>query len=1364
MRMNLVVLVQILVMMNNFHSMKRNIILLIIFSLFSANTYSQNWISSQVIKGWVVEPKYSCIDDQDNFYLLGVFDTINFPFSEKTYGSNDLLLVKYYSSGNLAWIKHIGSALNDACGGIATDNNNIYVLGNYQGSCIFKGEDTIASRGSYDVFLAKYNTDGDFQWTKRICSGTNFQGAIDLRYNNFDDHLVISGFFKDSLIIGATQSQYDTLLGPSTISSSFISLHDLEGEVIVAKRFLQDYDLTRIIKIGFGSDGYYFSGNFRQSLNLDGLVINSYSANYNDAFLFKTDLNLNSIWVRTIKGTRADIATSLTTDEYDNVYLLGNYQSPQLYIDSTENKIITRNGSMGGADTYICKYNRSGILQWLIQRGNTGSDYYYDFVLRNKVIFATGYFANQIIFNNDTLHTSSINNQDIFLAAFNEIGDPISAINILGTGDYGDAGNTVKMDASSRAYVSGFFRSPQIQIGDQTYTSNNINKSDLFFAIYQQPFKAVITDEEMISCNGLSDGMLTVTPYFGRPPYTYSWSHSPSLNNPVAENLAAGEYTVTITDANDSTASITAEVYQAPSINIAGVLTPVSCNNGQDGGINITVTGGNGNYQYFWTSLDGSGIEPIQEDQSNLSAGTYTIAVKDKNNCADTVDFIVLEPAKFSYEGTVITNVTTPPGNNGAINLNPAGGNYPYTFVWTGPSGYSNFSEDIGALANGGLYNLRITDAKNCISDTAFLVNDATTMIAQVVAKTNVLCHGGNTGTATVRVTNGVPPFSYDWGALGTITDSTQVGMTAGDYIVTVTDDEGTIASASVSIIGPAAPLNLILNPEDLRCNGDNSGVLDLNVTGGTVPYTFSWSNGYTGEDLVNVPADQYTVTVTDANGCSAIANDEIEQPQAIGLIVNLLTALQCSGDRTAVAVANATGGNPPGVFEYLWDDPGTQTTQTAFDLGAGTYNVTVTDMNNCSRSGSIVILEPEAMTMTIQETAPSCPGTSDGILAPTVMGGTGSYDYIWSNNRYTRFNTDIPAGTYALLVNDQNNCTLSDTIVLEDPDTVKITSVNITDVSCLGKTDGAFAILATGGSGNLEYSVNNGTTFTADANPASLPAGDYTVLVRDENNCESESYPATITILDTVVIDEVIAADATCLGIDDGSLQITAHGGSGALEYSIDGGTTFGDESTITSLLAGDYTIVVRDENECTSEEINQPLAYTDTIRLVSVEGTDLSCSGLPDGSIAIQAQGGTGTYQYSVDGGTSFGTTSTVNNLQQGSYTVVVKDENECLSDEDNVTLDVTEICDMIIYDAFSPNDDGKNEVWNIGNVQNYPDIKVTIFNLWGKAVFSSTGYDTPWDGTWEGKDLPAGTYYYVIDPGDGSDVITGDVSIVR
>ena len=86
------------------------------------------------------------------------------------------------------------------------------------------------------------------------------------------------------------------------------------------------------------------------------------------------------------------------------------------------------------------------------------------------------------------------------------------------------------------------------------------------------------------------------------------------------------------------------------------------------------------------------------------------------------------------------------------------------------------------------------------------------------------------------------------------------------------------------------------------------------------------------------------------------------------------------------------------------------------------------------------------------------------------------------------------------------------------------------------------------------------------------------------------------------------------------------------------------------------------------------------------------------------------------------------------------------------------------MIIYDAFSPNDDGKNEVWNIGNVQNYPDIKVTIFNLWGKAVFSSTGYDTPWDGTWEGKDLPAGTYYYVIDPGDGSDVITGDVSIVK
>jgi hypothetical protein len=139
------------------------------------------------------------------------------------------------------------------------------------------------------------------------------------------------------------------------------------------------------------------------------------------------------------------------------------------------------------------------------------------------------------------------------------------------------------------------------------------------------------------------------------------------------------------------------------------------------------------------------------------------------------------------------------------------------------------------------------------------------------------------------------------------------------------------------------------------------------------------------------------------------------------------------------------------------------------------------------------------------------------------------------------------------------------------------------------------------------------------------LNEGDYSILVRDANDCESESYPVTLTIADTVSIDTIVATDAACLGLDNGTLEITAAGGSGNYEYSADGGDNFVTTSSITSLPAGDYAVIVRDDNDCSSEEKPVTLVYADTVDIVSVEKTDLTCSGLPDGTITINASGGT-------------------------------------------------------------------------------------------------------------------------------------------
>lgn len=1139
--------------------------------------------------------------------MTSFLDTVYEPTNHVSYGRRDILLTLIDDKGGLIWNRQIGSDSVEICGGITLNHlGDILVTGGFSKSCDFSGQGNIISNGNLDIFLANYSKNGDLIWTKNIGWGTRFQVTTDIIADQ--SSIILTGYYNGTLYLGNPSNNVDTLIGTTTYSS-FIAKFDLNGDLIWSKSYYSSSNNSSFRRIGITENGYFFGGSYQGTMHFDIDTLVSIS-NSLDMFLYKTDLTGNGEWIRTFIGSATESFRSLETDEYLNAYILGSYSSSTLQVDSTSEDQNTYVGNLGGYDTFIAKYNRSGIMQWFVRKGSSSNDYYYDIAIRNNVIYTTGYFANQLIFNNDTLRTSGNANKDAFLGVFNEIGDPIAGVSVNGNGDYDDTGLSVSIDNSSKAYLIGSFKSPSITIGDSTFFNSHYQplpaKSDLFFAIYQQPFQAVITDEKNVSCHGLSDGMLEVTPYFGRAPYVYSWSHNPDLNNPMATGLPAGTYTVTVTDANNAQAFKTETVTQPAPLATTGIVTPVSCFNRGDGAIDLTVTGGTAatDYAYFWSSLDGSGVHPLEQDQSGLTEGTYSLLVRDDNKCEITDAFVVTQPARFNYAGTLVGPIVIPPGNNGFVNLSVTGGNTPYTYAWSGPSGYTATTEDIANLGAAGLYALTLTDSKSCTADTTFAVIDNITMVAQVTAKTDVLCFGGNDGSATVTVYNSTAtPFSYHWSdGITLVGIPTRTGMTPGNYTVVVTDAAlNTTLPAPVTITGPAAGINLVLEPQALRCNGDQSGVVNLTVTGGTYPYQYSWDNGYTGEDQVNVPAGTYTVTVTDGNGCTSPGSAVVTEPGAIALDIAVSGTILCHGDNTAQATANASGG--VGTLSYLWNDPGTQVTKTAFDLGAGNYTVVVTDENGCSRSGSTLITEPDALSLTTDITEPSCPGLSDGSLAPTVSGGTPGFDYQWSNNVFERFNTDLPAGPYTLTVTDQNNCVLVQSYTLSDPDTVKVTSVSV----------------------------------------------------------------------------------------------------------------------------------------------------------------TDLTCSGSDDGSLAITATGGTGTYTYSADGGETFVSTALITGLAQGDYLVVVQDGNGCLSEDYPVTLTKSETCAMLIYDAFSPNDDGYNDLWHIGNVESYPDCSVKIINLWGITVFSSNGYGDPWDGKYNGNKLPSGTYYYIIDPGDGSESLTGSVNIV-
>jgi gliding motility-associated-like protein len=1150
--------------------------------------------------------------------------------------------------------------------------------------------------------------------------------------------------------------------------SNFISAFDLNGTCLWAKEILGTNNNTRFRRVDISENGYYFGGYLQGSLFLDIGTISSYVANTYDAFIYKTDFNGNGQWVRRIRGTGTENFRTLTTDEYDNVYVLGNFNSSTIYVDSTESQVKTVVGNNLEYDTFIGKYNRSGILQWFIRKGSSAKDIYNDFVVKNNVIYATGYIGNTVIFNKDTLKVTQSNISEVFLAAFNEIGNPLAGITIKGTDNdkvtaINNAGTIINMDASSRAYISGYYRSQQIQIGTQTYTSTNKNKSDLFFAIYQHPLEAVITRQENVSCNGLSDGLLQVTPYFGKALYTYTWSHDASLNSAVAANLPAGDYTVTVRDANNLVATIPATITEPPPLAVNAVITPVTCYNLNTGAIDITVTGGTPNYVYSWSTITGSGVTLQNQDQTGLTEGTYYLSIEDDNQCTLSTDFIVTEPSKLRFTGSTTSNLTFPPGNNGAIDLQIAGGNTPYGTLWTGPSGFTSALEDLTGLTEGGLYSVALTDSKNCLADTSLAVNDGTTLIAQVIAKTPVLCFGDDNGSAEISVLNGIPPFSYQWSDGLTTALATRTNMAPGTYQVLVSDAALPVshnAQAEVAIDGPSQALSTQIISTNLSCYQDSTGQIELVVTGGTLPYNFDWNTGYKGEDLGNVPSGSYSVTVTDTNNCLTQDNTTITEPAAIGLDITQDTHILCNGENTASVTANVTGGS--GVFSYLWDDPGTQVTKTAVQLFAGNLTVTVTDQNDCSISESVLIEQPDSISVSTLITEPSCPGDNDAALVPTVSGGTPIYDFAWSNNVFQRINSNIPAGTYALTITDINNCSLSDTFVVNDPLPVVINQLDSTDASCFGVADGSIHIDATGGTGSLSYSADNGLNFISSPDIGSLPAALYTVVVRDSNDCASATRTIAVDQPTEITFDTVLVTDASCYGYTDGAVEILALGGTGVFEYSADNGGSFVPSPTIASLMNGTYQLVIKDDANCLSAIRLANVGPDEEFSVDTIEVVRGSVNN-PLGSITLENTGGISPVSFVIIPDSSSNTSGVFSDLVAQNYRVFAIDDSLCKSNELLVSLPEAET-DIVIYDAFSPNDDGKNDVWNIPGIGNYPNCSVKIFNTWGVAIFTSKGYGIPWDGKYKGNDLPSGTYYYVIDPGDGSGELSGPVSLVK
>ncbi|GIV27350.1 MAG: hypothetical protein KatS3mg027_1164 [Bacteroidia bacterium] len=641
------------------------------------------------------------------------------------------------------------------------------------------------------------------------------------------------------------------------------------------------------------------------------------------------------------------------------------------------------------------------------------------------------------------------------------------------------------------------------------YVSSNIgscNGSGTFQIIQPPALSLTASQTQSVSCNGGNNGAANAFASGGVGGYTYTWTPSGGNNN-SATNLMAGIYTISVSDANNcGPISTTVQIIEPPALSLTATQTQsILCNGGNNGSANAIASGGVGGYTYTWTPFGGN-----NQTASNLTAGIYTITISDANFCGPISTTVqILEPPALSLTATQSQSVSCNGGNNGAANATPNGGVGGYTYTWS-PTGGNNSSAS-GLTA--GIYTLNVQDANGCsISDTVQILQPPALSLTATQTQ-SVSCYGGNDGTANSLASGGVGGYTYTWAPAGG-NNSNASGLSANIYTIFVNDANNCSISTTVQIIQPPALSLTASQTQSVSCNGGNNGAANAFASGGVGGYTYTWTpSGGNNNSATNLTAGIYTISISDGNNCGPISTTvQIIEPPALSLTATQTQSILCNGGNNGSANAIVSGG--VGGYTYTWTPSGGNN-QTATNLTAGIYTITISDANLCGPiSTTVQIDEPPALSITVTGQSVTCYGYANGSATANVTGGVGGYSYTWTpGNANSQIVNGLLANTYTVNVLDANNCFISASINIPQPSSVSlVTSPNQT--ICYGNSTN---ILANAGGGTPPYSYNwnNGLPNSGGPHLVTLTSTTiYTVQAVDAQNCTSPIGSIKITVL----------------------------------------------------------------------------------------------------------------------------------------------------------------------------------------------------------------------------------------------------------
>lgn len=856
-------------------------------------------------------------------------------------------------------------------------------------------------------------------------------------------------------------------------------------------------------------------------------------------------------------------------------------------------------------------------------------------------------------------------------------------------------------------------------------------------------------------CYGDTSGNIDITANGGVPPYSYAWNTGATTED--LSGLLSGTYTATVTDNNGCTASISQTLAEPVVLSSSVVGTNVLCYGTATGSADLTVTGGTQPYVFQWSTFEAT------EDISGLSGGLYYVVITDNNGCQTRDSVLINEPAPLVLTLNV-TNISCFDANDGAIDLTVTGGTGAgtYTYAWSNGAN----TEDISGLG-GATYVVTVTDGNGCTATaSAMVVNPAALNSSAIV--TDVTCNGASDGRIDLIISGGTPGYTYAWSNGATSEDLS--GIVAGSYVFTATDSKGCTISDTVVVIEPQ-PLSTSGFIKHVTCAGNADACIDITAYGGTLPYSFTWSNGSSTEDVCNLNGGNYFVSVTDAQNCQVASLYVVIEPQP--LTTNILsTNLSCNGSANGTVAVVPAGGTTP--YEYLWNNFVTDSAQSG--LGGGRYVVLVTDSNGCHTYDTAWVVEPAPIAITGVVTDAPCNNTSTGGIDITVTGGTSPYTFSWSNGATSEDLPNLPAGVYTVTVTDNNGCTAAATFEVHQAPGL-FTTISTANPLCFGASNGFISVDVVGGS--IPY------TYTWSTNPpqsgaiaTNLSEGIYTMTVVDVNNC---SATVSVTLNDpaklTVTVD---ASDSKCKNTSTGRIVAHATGGKAPYQYEVNGVVQASD--TFYNVAPGTYTVGVTDANGCTGNTV-VTIASPSVIEVdltapqsVILQGmtTQLVANTVSDKPVINYFWGPIDSliiYDFSNCADPENCFNPHVNPFYTTTFYVTVMNADSCTA-SDTVTVVVEVEPKAFIPSAFTPNADGLNDRFEF-DILGATDIEVSIWDRWGSRIFynqhQANGFSgaNGWDGTKDGKQLPNDTYVYQmkITYFDGrTKDITGTVTLMR